>query len=156
LFAGILLFVTAVALVGWQANAPVQWDAVALKKGIEDIGYEPKNISREADQEKYEFKLERGGLNIPISAEITSSKNYIWLLAVLATDVKEESYSASKLFKILQANGNIQPAQFFITRNGRLLVGQAIENRNVTNAILRRVVEKLATNVVETKELWQK
>ncbi len=156
LFAGVLFFVAAVALIGWQANAPVQWDTEALKKGIEDIGYEPKNISREPDKEKYEFKVERSGLNIPVVAEVTPSKNYIWLIALLATDIKEETYSSSKLFKLLQSNATIQPTHFFITKGGRLQVGHPIDNRNVTNAILRRTIDKLTTNIAETKDLWQK
>ncbi|MCX6381461.1 MAG: hypothetical protein NT023_18625 [Armatimonadetes bacterium] len=118
-------------LMGWQATSSGQWDTIALKKGIEDIGYETKLLTKEEGKETYEFKVVRGGLDIPIMAEITSSKSYIWLTVVLNT-LKEGDGDVAKYRKLLQANGEIQPCQFFMNKSDRLKAAIALDNRGMT------------------------
>lgn len=141
-------------LLGWQAASNGQWDTALLKKGIEDIGYETKTLNKEEGKETYEFKVTRGGLDIPIMAEITSSKSYIWLTAVVGF-LKEGEGDAAKYRKLLQANAEIQPCHFFITKGDRLKIAIALDNRGMTNPALRKSVEKLANDVVGTKAIWQ-
>lgn len=146
--------VGALLLVGWQESNNGIYDSPMLLKAIEDIGYEAKNISINADKPLYEFTIVRDGLNVPIAAEVTSSKTYIWLTVFLG-NVKEDEANATKLRKLLQANANYQPAQFFITKVGALKLGLPVANRALTNAILRKEIDKLVNAVVETKAVWQ-
>jgi hypothetical protein len=131
------------------------WNAEQLKKAIEDIGYETKALNATAGEEKYEFKVERGGLTIPIGAELSKSKNYLWLTVNLTSAPKDFADSGTKLGNLLKANSVVQPCQFYITEKGALMIAVPVENRAMSNAILRRNVEKLANDVVSQKSVWQ-
>jgi hypothetical protein len=50
---------------------------------------------------------------------------------------------------------NVQPSQFYITSKGKLMIGLPIDNRGVTNAALRRCIDKVAGDVVNQKSVWQ-
>lgn len=131
------------------------WDAARLKQAIADIGYEPKALNTTQDKEKYEFKVERGGLTVPVGSELSGSKNYLWLSVYLKDAPKDFAAHGEKLGNLLKANSKVQPAQFYITEKGALMIAVAMENRAMTNAILRRNVERLVNDVVEQKAAWQ-
>lgn len=131
------------------------WTAEQLKKAIEDIGYETRTLNATAGQERYEFKLERGGLTIPIAAEVSKSKNYLWLTVYLKDAPKDFASSGAKLGGLLKANTNIQPCHFYITEQGALMVAIAIDNRAMSNPVLRRNVEKLVNDVVAQRSIWE-
>ena len=48
-----------------------------LKEILVQLGYTPKDIIATPGKEKYEIKLNRGGLDVPMGLEISPSKNYI-------------------------------------------------------------------------------
>jgi len=125
-------------------------DAAGLKAAIVGLGYETKDIGTGPGKEKYEFKIEKGDLNIPVGAEVSPSKNYIWLTVNLGTDSGKLNYQ-----ELLKRNAKIQPSFFYVTTNGSLMLAEAIDNRLVTSPIMRRVVDKLTADVVDTKDLWQ-
>lgn len=125
-------------------------DAAGLKSAVEGLGYETKDIGTGPGKEKYEFKIEKGGLNIPVGAEVSPSKNYIWLTVNLGSDSGKLNYQ-----ELLKRNAKIQPSFFYLTSNGALMMAEAIDNRLVTSPIMRRVVDKLTTDVSDTKDLWQ-
>lgn len=139
-----------------SAASSGQFDAAALKKAVEDIGYETKALNAEAGKEKYEFNLTRDGLKIPIATEISGSRSYIWFTVFLGEAPGESSAPASKFAALLKSNAEIQPAQFYITKKGGLMMGITIENRAMTNALVRRTVEMIASHVVKTKDVWGK
>jgi len=128
------------------------WDAAAMKKAVEDIGYETKELNKEPGKEKYEFKLTRDGLDIPIAIEISPSKNYIWLTVFLGAAPKPES---AKNAELLKKNSEVQPCQFYVTSKGNLMLAYPLDNRSMSNAILRTKVDKLAADVGKTKDIWQ-
>ncbi len=144
----------ALCLVGWQASTSGTLDSSMLKKALEDIGYEPKDLSKDPEKPLYEVTIVREGLNIPVSSEVTSSKSYLWLTVTMGS-LKEDAADAAKLRKLLVANGVIQPSHFFITKGDRLKLAMPIDNRGVTNAILRKAIDRIVNNVVETKAIWQ-
>ena len=137
------------------AAAVAVWDAAQLKKALEDIGYETKVLNATVGKEKYEFVVEKSDLKIPIGAEISGSKNYLWLTVKLADAPKNFADKGEKLGALLKANSKVQPCQFYITDGGALMIALPVENRALTNPILRRRIDFLADRVVEQKALWQ-
>ena len=61
-----------------------------------------------------------------------------------------------KCLQLLKQNSKVQPTFFYITDSGRLMAALAVENRGVTNAILKTRAEAIADNVGKTKDVWQK
>ncbi|OJU62484.1 MAG: hypothetical protein BGO01_08375 [Armatimonadetes bacterium 55-13] len=129
-----------------QANVV---DAPALKGLIKDLGYEVKDLNTEAGKEKFSFDVTRPTLKIPLGAEISPSKNYVWLTANLG-----EKKATTKFEDLLVQNSKIQPNFFYITSSNRLMVAIAIDNRGITTGILRRIIDKLADDIVSTQSSW--
>ncbi len=137
-----------------DSSTPGQHDAASLKKSLEELGYEIKNIVTEPGKEKYAVTLEKGGLTLPIGVEISPSRGYLWLTLNLGA-APADSAPASRFAELLKANAQIQPSLFYITKSGRLMIGHPTENRAVTNAQLRRNIEKIADDVVIKKAIWE-
>lgn len=131
------------------------WDAATLKKAISDIGYEPKVLESAPGKEKVEFAIEKGGFTIPVAAEISPSKNYVWLTVRLGDAPKDFDSAGAKLGALLKANAKVQPCQFYITEKGTLMLALPVDNRSLTNPVLRRRVDFLTNTVVEQKGVWQ-
>ncbi len=129
------------------AHEDGRWDAPQLKKSLGELGYEPKELT----ETKWEVKLTKAQLNVPVGSEVSPSGNYIWLTARLG-----EAPSDEKAGRLLRRNAKIQPTQFYITEKGALMVGICCENRAMTNAILRKALEKITDDVVATAEEWGK
>lgn len=128
-------------------------DAAGLRGLIEGMGYEAKALNSDAGKEKYEFTLKSGGLDVPVAAEISPSKNLIWLTVFLG---KAPTDSTSPRFRrLLQQNFKTQPSMFYITDSGSLMMGMPLENRSMSAVVFRRWMEKLVADVASTKELWQ-
>lgn len=125
---------------------------VQLKEKLEQLGLTVKTINEKAGAEKYEVVHPGTGFNVPIGYEISASTNFIWLTAFLG---KAETETEEKSLAILKENGNIQPCFFYITAKGNLMMGVAVENRGVTNAILRRHIDKIVADVSKTASIWQ-
>lgn len=148
----LLLAVVAVAvpaLVGFQGS-----DAVTrkqLREMLVQLGYEVKDLETAPGKEKYSYTQERSGLNIPIGAEISPSNSYIWL----TVNCKGEVPTGDKAVELLKKNAEIQPSFFYVTKSGKLLMALPIDNRGVTNALLRQRSEKLVDDVAKTKDVWQ-
>lgn len=128
-----------------------KWTASDLKKVIEGLGYEVKTLNAEEGKEKYEFVAKKAGLDIPVAAELSASKNFIWLTVFLG-EVKE----TTPYKELLKANAEFQPSFFYVTASNKLMMGVAMENRALTSAIMRRHVEKLTEDVGETQDIWGK
>jgi len=124
-------------------------EAAGLKSIVEGLGYETKALNAEVGKEKYEFSVKVPDFNVPISAEISSSTNYIWLTVFLGVSKPTLSFE-----DLLRKNSEIQPSQFYITAKGNLMLAIAIDNRQVNAAVLRRNVDKIAEDVSGTSKLW--
>jgi len=127
-------------------------DAPKLKSMIEGLGYEVKEINKEVGKEKFEFTLRTEGFNVPVGAEISPSKNYIWFTVFLGkppTDVAKHT-------ALLKQNQKVQPNFFYITESaGNLMMGIGVDNRAVTAVVIKRVTDKLAADVGKTASDWQ-
>ena len=124
-----------------------RWDTPRLKQCLVELGYEPKTLS----DKKFEVALTKGDHNIPVGTEVSGSGNYVWLTARLA-----ETPSDEKAGKLLRRNFKIQPAQFYVTDKGHLMIGMTCDNRGLTNAILRKALDKLTSDVAATADEWGK
>lgn len=124
-----------------------------LRSMLEQLGYEVKDLVKDAGKEKYTVTVTRGGLDIPIAYEISSNNGYIWLTVNLGDAPSE---SSSKNAALLRQNGKIQPCQFYVTEKGLLMMGFPVENKNVTNALLRQRTDTIADNVSKTEDIWKK
>lgn len=129
-----------------------QWDTAQLKKAINDLGYETKELVSTPGKEKYEFTLTRGDLDIPIAAEISGSKSYVWLTVFLGPSPSAPNAKHSELLK---ATFKIAPCHFYVTDKGSLMCGIPIENRSMANSLLRKNIDKIADDVVSTRSIWE-
>ena len=134
-----------------RAQQPGAVDSLGLKTMVEGMGYETKPIK--SDNGKFEFTVKISGLDVPIGAELSGSKNLIWFTVFLGKAPAETA--STKFTEMLKRNFTIQPSSFYITDTGNLMMGIPVENRTVSAVVLRRWVEKLANDVGATKELWQ-
>ena len=146
------LVVASLALYGFARYQNAQVDRKQLREMLVQLGYEVQDILKDEGKQKYSSKFTRDGLDIPIGYEISPSNTYIWLTVNLGTAPTEGS---AKTLALLKQNSKVQPTFFYITDSGRLMAALPVENRAVTNAVLRARSESLAENVGKTKEVWQ-
>ena len=126
-------------------------DRPALRKMLTELGYEVKDLETTPGKEKYEVSHTKQGFNVPVAYEISPSTNYIWLTVYLGKPPADTSIRNSQL---LRQNFTIQPCQFYITEKGNMMMGLAIENRGVTNAVLKRLSDMVTDKVVQTTSYW--
>jgi len=147
-----LFFFTWLMPIAGKAQSCDPLDARKLKDMLTGMGYTVKDLNTEVGKEKYEVSITTTGFNVPISYEISPSKNFIWLIANLGKPKDETSTANAALLK---QNGKIQPCQFYITEKGNLMMGLAVENRGLTPAIMKRHTEKITNDVSNTASYWQ-
>lgn len=139
----------ALFLVGFQGADQIT--RPQLRAMLVQLGYEVKDLEKEVGKEKYQVDLKTEGFNIPMGVEISPSGNYIWLTVLL----KNEATSADKALKLLKKNAEIQPTFFYITKSDKLMMALPVENRNVSNPVLKARLEKVAADVDKTAEDWK-
>jgi hypothetical protein len=123
-----------------------------LKEKLIQMGFEVKAINEEAGKEKYSVNHPGTGFNVPVGYEISPSTNFIWLTANLG---KAENLTPEKTMLMVKENAKIQPCFFYITASGLMMMGLGVENRGVTNAILKRHIDKFVADVSKTSAIWQ-
>ncbi|HVL39251.1 MAG TPA: hypothetical protein VM328_07655 [Fimbriimonadaceae bacterium] len=147
------LFSLFLIIAGFARQQNAQLERKQLRSMLEQLGYELKDIVTTPGEEKVSFVLVRDELDIPIGAEISGNNAYIWYTVNLG---EAQPDSSNKHALLLKENAKVQPSHFYISSRGLLMMGLAIENRNVTNAMLRQRAESIAANVAKTREIWEK
>jgi hypothetical protein len=135
---------------GMLGQDPTVLDAAGLHKLIEGLGYDVKDVTKNPGNERYEFKITRQGMDVPVAAVISSSRNYVWFTVYLGPAPTDPA----KSLQLLKLNYQDQPDNFYVTDSGNLMMGIAVDNRDVTAAIIRRVVEKLGDDVASSTDTW--
>jgi hypothetical protein len=153
IFSILFLLLSVLALAGFSSYQNAQLEAKQLRDVLVQLGYEVKDLVTDPGKEKYTATFNKDGLDIPVGYEISPSKNYIWLTVNLGGAPTE---SSPKCFALLKQNAKIQPTFFYVTESGRLMAAQALLNRNVTNADLRKASEVITSDIGKTKDVWQK
>ena len=141
------------ALYGFTSLQTEKIDRKQLRDMLVQLGYEVSDIVKDEGKEKYSVTFVKDGLNIPVGFEISPSNSYIWLTVNLGDAPPEAS---TKCYALLKQNAKIQPTFFYVTDSGRLMCALAVENRGVTNALLRQRADSVSDNVGKTKDTWQK
>ncbi len=149
----LLLVVSSLAIFGFSRLQSQQIDRKQLREMLVQLGYEVTDIVKDEGKEKYSTKFSRNDLDIPIGYEISPSGTYVWLTVNLG---EAPTTGSDKTLQLLKQNAKIQPTFFYITESGRLMAALPVENRAITNAIIRMRSESLAENVGKTKDVWQK
>lgn len=150
---GLLAFGLGVAVIsGFGSYQDDQITRAQLREKLVELGYEVKDIVKDAGKEKYSVNFNKYELNIPVGFEISPSNSYIWLTVNLG---EAPTTGNEKCLNLLKQNGKIQPTFFYVTESGRLMAALPVENRNVTNAVLRLRAETVSDNVGKTKQFWQ-
>lgn len=148
---GLLALMSSLFLWGFSQSSSI--DRKQLREMLVQLGYEVTDINKEVGKEKYSVSFANDGLNIPIGFEISPSTSYVWLTINLGD---APTTGNQKTLDLLKQNAKVQPSFFYITESNRLMAALAIENRGITNAILKVRAETIAANVGKTKEVWQK
>lgn len=146
----LLILLSSFLLMGFRMEGEI--DRKQLRSMLTQLGYEVTDISKEVGKEKYSVTFVKENLNIPVGYEISPSNSFIWLTVNLGTAPAEGS---AKSLALLKQNAKIQPAFFYVTESGRLMAAMAIENRSVTNAVLRLRSDFLSDQVGKSKGSWQ-
>ena len=150
---GLFLGMAIAALYGFTGLQPDQITRKQLREMLVQLGYDVKDIVKDEGKEKYSATFAKNGLDIPVGFEISPSNSYVWLTVNLGEAPLE---SSPKCLALLKQNAKIQPTFFYVTDSGRMMCALAIENRGVTNALLRQRAETVSDNVGKTKDTWQK
>lgn len=148
----LLLLLVSGTIVGFRGQQDGAITRTQLKEMLVQLGYEVSDIVTEVGKEKYSVKFAKNDLNIPVGFEISPSNTYIWLTVNLGEAPKE---GGPRTLALLKQNSKVQPTFFYVTDSGRLMAALPVENRGVTNAILRLRAESISDNVGKTKEFWQ-
>lgn len=131
-------------------SAETPLTAKELREVLVGLGYEVKDLSTEAGKEKYEILTKTDSFNVPMGAEISPSKSYIWLTVYLGADADTRKHR-----DILKQNGLVQPSQFYVTKSDKLMVALPVENRGMTPAYLKDKISKLVGDVESSATVWQ-
>lgn len=150
---GLLTLVASLALYGFGGGQSDQLDARKLRSMLVQLGHEVKDLDTDAGEEKYEVKVVTEGYDVYIAYEISPSKNYVWL-TVLLGDAPAES--SPKALAMLKENAKIQPVFFYVTSAGKLMLGLPVDNRGITNSILKQRTDSMAATVNKTSAIWAK
>ncbi|MEQ1821297.1 MAG: hypothetical protein ABL949_02185 [Fimbriimonadaceae bacterium] len=151
-FTGLLALLIGTTVIMGFASQDTQLTRPRLREMLVELGYEVTDISKEEGKEKFSVKFTKNQLNIPVGFEISPSNSYIWLTVNLGDAPKEGN---TKCLNLLKQNSKTQPTFFYVTESGRLMAALPVENRNVSNAVLRLRAETVSDNVGKTKEFWQ-
>lgn len=129
---------------------PDQLDYPKLKTMISNLGYTVKEIGTEVGKEKAQIDIKTEAFNIPMGAEISPSRNYVWMTVNLGSNPSADQSKA-----LLRQNASIQPSFFYLTKEDRLMLALPIDNRSITPDVMKRVIDKIAKDVASTSKDWQ-
>ncbi|MEI7575508.1 MAG: hypothetical protein WCK51_01335 [Armatimonadota bacterium] len=136
---------------GAQGDEASRLSAEDLKVMLTNLGHDLKQINAEAGKEKFEFTIKTPGFNVPVGAEISPSKQFVWLTVSLgALNEKQDTK------ELLRLNGRIQPTQAYLTAKDTLMMAFALDNRAITPALMKNRIEKLTGDVEKSAPIWNK
>lgn len=122
-----------------------------LKKTLETIGYQAKDIGNGF----FSVTIDRPDDSVDVYVTLSGSLSKVWLTSPLGTLDAAAKGDAAYLLKLLEKNGEVQPAHFFV-RKSRLSIGEPLDNRVTTPANLKKEIEAFADTVVKTRETWSR
>lgn len=128
---------------------PTVLDLKDLRKQFESMGHKITDIS----DTKFSFPMSRDSLDITVGVEVSPSKNYVWYTINLGAF--KESADKTKAHQLLVLNGKIQPNQCYLSSKDLVMLGHAMENRDLTLAMLNTRLENMLKWVPEAYKISQ-
>lgn len=143
-------FVTS-GFAGAQGEEPVRLSAEELKTMLSNMGHELSQINKEPGKEKWTFTIKTKSFNVPMGAELSPSKQFIWLTVNLGA--LNDKHDAKELLRL---SGRTQPTQVYLSSKDALMMAFPVDNRSITPAILKMRIEKLTSDVDTSSTVWNK
>ncbi len=121
-----------------------------LKALVEGMGYTPSDLTKNPESPIFEVTLTTANFKIPLAMEVSKSGRYVWVRATLGAS----KLTGDGALAMLKKQAELQPTMFWINSGGSLLVGMAVDNRDITPAHMRFVMDKVAADIDSTSALW--
>ena len=131
-----------------QDQAPGQLSADDLSTMTQALGYtttkNDKSVTINYDEDNWKMSID---------VDLSTDKTKVWLITYLVkTPFK---YDSDDYQKLLKANNDIGPCAFCLSDTW-LTMDLALDNRNVTPAIMRREINYIVKQVKTTESTWTK
>jgi len=123
-----------------------------LKRMLEDMGYEPEETTKDI----FRIQIERDNWKIPVRLYILKEAHVIWMDATLSQIENPELVPPQALVRLLKENEKIGPAHFALHSTDKFLhMYEPIENREISQAILRKRIDGFDGTVRKTFDVWK-
>jgi len=147
----IALLGAALAFAPFMPAHAQQVDAQRLKSMAEGLGYTAKVLSDSGEALKFDVTVVTESYTTPLLLEVSPSGRFIWVSANLG----DEEVDGDLALQLLHLNADVQPTSFWMTQDGHLKIGMAIDNRAVTAEYLDFVLKKVSSDVEATGDYWE-
>jgi hypothetical protein len=139
------------------APAAAQPDGKRELLGIlRDIGGEVTSSADGKNSKVYYFRYTSNRRSYNLRACLSSDNSRVWIsLPLRRVDRAAAAAYADRLFKLLGHNQDTGPRHFKIS-GGMLYLSGALENRDLGNAQVRRLVEDLIGDLEQTRNDWDR
>ena len=122
-----------------------------LKSTLTELGYAPKELGNGV----LEIIVPRNEEKVFVAVSLSTSMSKLWLTGNYGVLTDFEKSSPEFLLSLLEKNGEIQPAHFYV-RKGKLNIGIPVDNRVATPTVLGKEIQSFADVVVRTKTFWDR
>jgi len=122
-----------------------------LKKILADLGFQPE----ETNENIFSITIDRD--NLPMTYRLYILDNlYVWMDKTCAMIETPEIVPPAALVRVLKENEVIGPAHFALHRTDKHLhIYEAIENRYLTPAVLRKRIDAFDAKVRKCQDVWK-
>lgn len=156
--------VLSVAALSGIATPPKKQAQTPFRLVSEDLGVMLKNLKYETAlvDKSFEIELKQGKYIFHPFVAVSSSGNKVWITTTVRPLSAADMADASMLSKLLLANNSVGPAQFYIENDAadkkpadyRLGFGYPLDNRGITEEVLKEALDAFANNLVDNAPIW--
>jgi hypothetical protein len=140
------------------AQTPFRLAAEDLHVMLKDLKYETAMTA----EGQFEIEMKQGTYTFHPFVAVSTSGNKIWITTSVRQLAAADLANADLLRKLLIANSSIGPAQFYIENAAaekkpadyHLGFGYPIDNRGVTEELLKDALDAFANNLVDEAAIW--
>jgi len=141
---------------GVGTMTPRQITNQELEALLRNMGFEVKTQTIDGGVSFHNIAFPRGTWNVPCAVFLSPNKQYVWVDCNLGKLRPITAESASDLLRVLEANWDVGPALFAVNKKyGTLYMQQSMENRDVTAARLRQVIDHVANETINKHTIWR-
>lgn len=138
-------------------NTPFRLQEQDLGVMLKDLKYETALVNH-----SYEIEMRQGTYTFHPLVGLSTSGNKIWITTSVRPLAATDMGNADMLSKLLMANNTVGPAQFYIENvadkgkapDYRLGFGYPLDNRGVTEEVLKDALDAFANNLVDESSIW--